>query len=322
MSPKISTEELLADLRRVADKVGHSPTRSEYEDHGDNSSATIKRRFGSWNEAKIKAGLEPLQEHVSDEKLLADIRRVADELTHPLTYGEYENNGRRGRGTIEKRFGNYWSAMVRAGIKPKWAPLSAADYEQYIQTAISVQDPHLSVIGLLRAFTGIPLHVLSQFSLDWVSRLNDDHQPPLLTVPSEYIYADEDWVMIVPTNYTIAGEKQPTTLDHQLAWMKDYIEIKKPRCKRIHEIIDRAGINAEVKSLRSTVVAHLIRRGVSHGEIEMQVGFEKTNSKRSIEDYYLYLFQFEGVIHNSYTPSGVYLDPETGEAKEIETDGD
>jgi len=63
MPRKYSEIELLSDLRRVAGKLGHPPTRTKYgntvEDGlGSYSASVYTRRFGSWAEALESAGLD------------------------------------------------------------------------------------------------------------------------------------------------------------------------------------------------------------------------------------------------------------------------
>lgn len=52
-----SDKELLEDLRRVGDKVEGRMSKLEYKKHGKYSSECMVRRFGSWKEAKVKAGV-------------------------------------------------------------------------------------------------------------------------------------------------------------------------------------------------------------------------------------------------------------------------
>lgn len=54
-----SEQFLREDLRRVADEIGRTPTRPEYNEHGESSSTTQRKRFGSWAAAVDEAGLEP-----------------------------------------------------------------------------------------------------------------------------------------------------------------------------------------------------------------------------------------------------------------------
>lgn len=52
-------EECIQALGRAAERIGHSPTKAEYEQLGlTPASGTIQRVMGSWNAAKEAAGLE------------------------------------------------------------------------------------------------------------------------------------------------------------------------------------------------------------------------------------------------------------------------
>ena len=46
---KISTEDLLADWKRVAEKLGRRPSRAEYVREGRYSAGAFVGRFGSWS---------------------------------------------------------------------------------------------------------------------------------------------------------------------------------------------------------------------------------------------------------------------------------
>jgi len=313
---------LIDDLQRVADKLGKSPEVSEYNTHGKWTEGAIYNYFDGYNVALDAAGLSlRTSKGHTDEDFLKHLRARWESSQATSQVDFFDDETVFGRGSCRSRFEKPWRALVRAGINPSVAPLPASDYNKYIQAAVAIESPEKSVMGLLRAFTGVPIRVLTQFDLSWVSRLDDNLQPPLLTVPSEYIAADEDWVMILPTDYTIAGETKPTHLDGLLEWMTDYVEItKNPRY--ISQIIDRAEIDTGLQSLRASVAAHLARRGKSKGQIEMQVGPEKTDWWLSVEDFYLYVYQFEGYCHPDYEPSGVYLDPETGDPHTPSSEGD
>jgi hypothetical protein len=56
---EITRKNLIEEIKKVKSIVGRTPSISDYDEHADlASSTTIKRRFGSWNKAKEKAGLE------------------------------------------------------------------------------------------------------------------------------------------------------------------------------------------------------------------------------------------------------------------------
>lgn len=261
---------------------------------------------------------------ISDEELLRDIRNSSanTEITRINRFfadvAEYSAKPSR------DRFGK-WRAFVRAGRKPPTAvPMSEEDYDRYIQTAINANYPSVSLFGLLRAFTGIPTDVLREFNSDWVSRLDSDRQATLITVPADLIAADDDWVLIAPTHYTISGEEKPTGLEPLLRWIDDTGTPTTPQATHgiLQRLITEAGLNIDSPALRATAAAHLMRQGASPGEIEMQIGAKKTGWRRSVEDYMLYLYQFEDYCHPSYEPSGTYLDPDSGDLIQIESEGD
>jgi len=54
-----SDEELLADLKNVAENLGlNSLSKKDYLEHGRFNYSTITRRFGSWNKALTMANLK------------------------------------------------------------------------------------------------------------------------------------------------------------------------------------------------------------------------------------------------------------------------
>jgi len=71
-------QELLDDLKRVADKLGRNNlTYREYDEIGKYTSGTINRRFENWNNALQKAGLElTLNRNISDKELFENIEEV------------------------------------------------------------------------------------------------------------------------------------------------------------------------------------------------------------------------------------------------------
>jgi hypothetical protein len=320
----VSDDAILKDLRQVAADIGKSPSSQEYQDYGRYGVSRVQSRFDGWSNAKIAAGLTPGSFFNSSEELLRDIRQKSDDTEIGPLEEFSENNLQSGRQTYANRFGGLWEAVVRAGRKPRIAtPLPVEDYDKYIQTAINADYPSVSLLALLKAFTGFPQRVFRAFDSSWVSRLDSDLQATLITVPSDLISDDDDWVMMAPAYYTVNGEEKPTRLEPLLEWAEDR-EISKPSAKdgMVDRILNRAGLDVGSQALRATVATHLARQEVSSAKIEMQVGASKTNWDRSIEDYFLYLYQFEDYCHPDYEPSGTYLDPDSGEPERIESDGD
>lgn len=63
MPARIPTEDLISDLRRVAGELGHSPTTTEYDEHGNHGLTTLTSRFaGGWEMILAEAGLNQLEQ--------------------------------------------------------------------------------------------------------------------------------------------------------------------------------------------------------------------------------------------------------------------
>lgn len=89
----LSEEELLKDLKRVSRELGKSPTQVEYNEHGKYSHGSLAQRFGGWNEAKKKAGLETItNKKYHDEEIRElleggyTLTEIADEFGTTLSY--------------------------------------------------------------------------------------------------------------------------------------------------------------------------------------------------------------------------------------------
>jgi Homing endonuclease associated repeat len=78
---RYSDEELLAELTACAWRLRRSPTMREFADDSRARAhpQTVVERFGTWNEAKRRAGLVPRRFATKDE-LLLQLRRLGDEL--------------------------------------------------------------------------------------------------------------------------------------------------------------------------------------------------------------------------------------------------
>lgn len=55
----IPKDDILDDIRRVADELGRTPSSYAYREHGCFSARPAYRHFDSWQEAIEAAGLEP-----------------------------------------------------------------------------------------------------------------------------------------------------------------------------------------------------------------------------------------------------------------------
>lgn len=108
-----SDESLLAEIRRVAELLHKtSLTKEEFREHGKVHSSGIEKRFGTWNNALSRAGLEqPHRKDIPTHEIFDDIERVWKELGRRPTYDEFSQLSRFSVGPLVDRFGGYMKAL-------------------------------------------------------------------------------------------------------------------------------------------------------------------------------------------------------------------
>ena len=107
-------KELLDDLKKVAIKLGkNNMTRDEYREDGKFGDTTIARRFGTWNKALEKAGLQiNIKFNLSDAELFKNIEEVWIKLGRQPVYGEFKRPlSKYSTGPYEKKFGTWRKAL-------------------------------------------------------------------------------------------------------------------------------------------------------------------------------------------------------------------
>ena len=112
-----SDEELIADLRRVADELQKgSATIDEYNERGKYHSSTLARRFGSWSKvlkrAELKMNRSPL--NISEEELFQNLEEIWIKLGRQPRYTETQKPlSKYSAGTYENRFGTFHKALEK-----------------------------------------------------------------------------------------------------------------------------------------------------------------------------------------------------------------
>ena len=116
---RYTDEEILAELRASAKRLGRSPTMREFAaDPGAGlHPQTVIEHFGTWNAAKRAAGLRP-RRYMSREELLAQLRELGEEIGRTPTVRDIEAH----RGTMASKsliwhtFGSLAAALKEAGF--------------------------------------------------------------------------------------------------------------------------------------------------------------------------------------------------------------
>lgn len=109
-------EVLLEAIRDLADELGRVPAAPEMDEKGAYSQRTCANRFGSWSNAVLEAGFEPVgQPKIGTSELLAEIDRLASRLGHLPTVKEMNSEGQYHVGTYSDRFESWQQAKRHAG---------------------------------------------------------------------------------------------------------------------------------------------------------------------------------------------------------------
>src|SRR6476619_5040284 len=135
---RYSDEEILGQLRASAERLGRSPTMREFEADAETSvhPQTFIQHFGSWNEAKRKAGLVP-RRFAEPADLIRLLRELGDELGRPPTAKDLDEH----RETMPSKslywhmFGSLKNALREAGFD---VPVGEERLERAIDQGVSV----------------------------------------------------------------------------------------------------------------------------------------------------------------------------------------
>ncbi|WP_430506203.1 homing endonuclease associated repeat-containing protein [Haloparvum sp. PAK95] len=116
--PRTPEEDLLADLKSVADIVGGTPSEREYSNHGKYSVKTYCKRFGGWNSTLQAAGFEPnVEMNLSEEALISALQGFAKKLGRPPTADEMDRSGPYTSDSYKRAFGTWNRALRQAGLE-------------------------------------------------------------------------------------------------------------------------------------------------------------------------------------------------------------
>lgn len=110
----ISNEDLLSDLQRVAREQSERGLKERtYKESGKYGVTTVIRRFGSWNAAVEKAGLEKSVERIiPDQELFVALYELWVKLGRQPSYSDVQRpNCRYSAKPYEQRFGSWRGAL-------------------------------------------------------------------------------------------------------------------------------------------------------------------------------------------------------------------
>jgi hypothetical protein len=108
-----SKEELITELKRLADSDDHSPSEPDMLENGSFSPSTYKSKFGSWNAALEAAGFSPRTQgqQITDEALRSELKTLTEQLGQKPTTTDMSEKGAYSPGTYIRRFGSWEEAL-------------------------------------------------------------------------------------------------------------------------------------------------------------------------------------------------------------------
>jgi hypothetical protein len=135
---RYSNEQILAELRASADRLGRSPTMREFADDAETTvhPQTVIEHFGSWNAAKREAGLVP-RRFATREELVGLLRELGEELGRTPTAKDLDER----RGSMPSKslywhtFGSLAEALREAGFD---VPLGEERLERAIEHGVKL----------------------------------------------------------------------------------------------------------------------------------------------------------------------------------------
>lgn len=138
----IPKSELIDAIHSLKDELGRTPKGREMDQYGQFDSTTYAAKFGTWNDALIEAGLEPIERRdIPESDLIGEIERLADELNRPPTRDEMEQQGEFSGSVYAHRFGTWTDALLEAGLDPhKTLHPDYLDHEVRSQNELQVAD--------------------------------------------------------------------------------------------------------------------------------------------------------------------------------------
>jgi len=120
----VSREDLIEALQTLATDLGRPPTSSEIEEQGRYSAWAYQEYFGSVRSARAEAGLnrnvgQPTR-RTDDDDLLSELCRLNEELGHPPTHTDMDEEGEYSASLYHERFSSWNRALDLAGLEVRY----------------------------------------------------------------------------------------------------------------------------------------------------------------------------------------------------------
>jgi hypothetical protein len=280
----------------------------------------------------------------ADEELLRELRQQASEDGIAPSASEVNQNEGPYAVAYQQHFGNWWKSVVRAGLTPRRRnPLTETQWIQVHDAAVNLEKPSWKLGALFAMFTGLQPHLFEKLSESWIDQRKRD---TLIRIPKSETKSGDTWTIRLPEIWTHNGDEIRTELPGLLSWYIANQELPPVRQSRYNDIIWKTAVDADLTrrrqisrnigfdvdqpipvvrhgDLRATGGVRMARNGAPAQRIRRHLGIEHTRWQASVDDFFLWLHVHdEDFSHPDSDVSGIYLDPDSGDVREIKSEGD
>jgi len=123
MKNKISDEELIEEITRLADDLGRVPSSADMKQCGKFSANIYFKRFESWTDAVSQAGYSPHEKitKIPRQDLIAEIQRLHDKLGKTPSQRDMIEQGEYSAEPYYTEFDGWKQSVRAAGFNPHTA---------------------------------------------------------------------------------------------------------------------------------------------------------------------------------------------------------
>lgn len=118
---KITKEQCIAELKRVANVIGQTPTTMQFKAKATVSRGTVDGLFGAWNTALCAAGLKLNKKShnrgITKIQTIAEIKRIATVLHRVPTAREFDKKATFSCDNVQRLFGSWNRALKAARLE-------------------------------------------------------------------------------------------------------------------------------------------------------------------------------------------------------------
>jgi len=159
LSRHFSREDLIVLLQVLRDRVGGTPKEYDTYEYPDIPGHMVYvRRFGTWREALIAAGipLDPRNMGYDRETVLAELRDIVEQLGRTPTQEEVRRMGGPCHNTFTRHCGGWSAALAELGLTPRSSRRYGTEELKEMLRDLANELGHVPTVAEMRARAEMP----------------------------------------------------------------------------------------------------------------------------------------------------------------------